>query len=103
MKKSKPIPQCVLDAIEAMLLPYGTTLDDVSTYNSKKYMTTKQASIYSGLGQKTIRERALENCFDSLRLGTTSRSRVLIDKLSFDQWLNGFKHKPIQHPEVFNA
>ena len=103
MHNEQTIPPCILDAIETMLSPYGTSLADVSTGYNRRYMTTKQASVYSGLCQKTIRERALENCFDSLRLGTSSRSRVLIDKNSFDKWLNGFKHKPILHPEVLNA
>lgn len=100
--ETKPIPQCVVDAIETLLSPYGATLADVTTHN-RRYMTAKQASVYSGLSSKLIRERARDNAFVSLRMGGTQKSRVLIDKTSFDQWLDKFKHKPTPNPEVLNG
>lgn len=91
--EKKTIPQCVVDAIETMLLPYGAHLADINT-TARRYMTAKQASIYSGISPHTIRERAAEGAFEWIRLGHTSKGRVLIDKYSFDSWLNSFKHRP---------
>ena len=102
IQTQKPIPQCVLDTINTLLKPYGATLADVSA-STRRYMTAKQASIYSGLCQKTIRDRARDNAYESIRIGNTRKSRVLIDKDSFDQWLNGFKHKPTPKPEALNV
>ena len=100
--ETKPIPQSVVDAIELLLAPYGATLADIST-NNRKYMTAKQASMYSGLSPKFIRDRAQMKKFVSLRLGNTSKSRVLVEKSSFDNWLDSFKHKPTPNPEVLNG
>ena len=98
----KPIPQCVLDTINTLLQPYGATLADVST-SARRYMTAKQAAVYSGLCQKTIRDRARDKAYESIRIGNTRKSRVLIDKDSFDHWLNSFKHKPTPNPEALNV
>ncbi len=98
----QPVPQCVIEHIETMLSPYGVKLSDLST-NARRYMTAKQASIYSGLSSKTIREKAFCGAFESIRLGNSEKSRVLIDVYSFDNWLSSFKHKPTQTQEAFNV
>ncbi|MDD5727552.1 MAG: helix-turn-helix domain-containing protein [Victivallales bacterium] len=92
MKEYSRIPPHVIAAVNLMLVPYGVSFSELEqkTVNSPKYMTAKQASLYCGLSAKTIRDKALANEFRSIRIGKSEKSRVLIDRVDFDRWLDSF-------------
>lgn len=91
------IPENIASSVSLLLQPYGVDfsalLKNAESNVERKYLTAAQASIYSGLSQKTIRDKALSGVIRSIRIGSTSKSRVLIEKKSIDEWLSSFNHK----------
>lgn len=95
MSQIDEIPAHIISAVDALLTPYGVSFSDVMRKSGgiQKYMTPGQAALYCGLAPKTIRDKALAGEFRSVRIGGTMRSRILIDRLDFDRWLESFASK----------
>lgn len=82
------IPVEIQQAVSALLKPYGVNVTDLFKDNDdRRYFTPKQASDWCGLSAKTIRDKALAGEIRSVRLGSNSQSRVLIDREDFKNWL----------------
>ena len=87
------IPEHIITVIDALLAPYGVSLDEIingGVIEPQIYITPRQASLMSGChAPKTIRDFALAHKFKSKRIGHPTRGRVMIERKSFAQWLNG--------------
>ncbi|MEI8245583.1 MAG: helix-turn-helix domain-containing protein [Lentisphaerota bacterium] len=94
------IPDNIAASVAMLLQPYGVDFKGLlqSRSNSdngieRKYITAAQASVYCGISQKTIRDKALAGVISSIRIGKSEKSRVLIEKVSLDSWLESFSRK----------
>ena len=88
------VPVEIQQAVSALLKPYGVSVTDLFKDSSnRKYFTPKQASEFCGLSAKTIRDKALAGEIRSIRLGSNSQSRVLIDRNDFYNWLEHSSRK----------
>ena len=88
------IPENVIESVSCLLRPYGVDVHDIlkRTDERCKYMTAKQASAYCGLSAKTIRDKALSGEIESIKIGRSDKSRVLIVKAGLDNWLESFSN-----------
>lgn len=86
------IPQHVIDSVSCLLSPYGVNFSELINGNvqQQRYMTAKQASLYTGLQPKTLRDKALSGEIRSIRIGHSDKSRVLLEKADIDRWLATF-------------
>lgn len=87
------IPQHVIDSVSCLLSPYGVNFAELINgvvIQQQKYMTAKQASVYTGLQPKTLRDKALSGEIRSVRIGHSEKSRVLLEKADLDRWLASF-------------
>ena len=92
------IPQPIIDAINAMLTPYGRTWADTSPVAVKeieepRFLSLRDAMIYSGLKRWNLYNHARQGHFTWKKIGQARRSPVLIEKKSFDQWLDAYSGK----------
>lgn len=89
------IPKHVELAVDALLEPYGISLGDLLDGRDrvadtrKRWMTIAEAEHYSGLSRWALWDAARKGFFRQSKLGNARKSTVLIDKKSFDQWLDG--------------
>ncbi len=83
------IPKHIIDAVSGLLEPYGVNFSSLLK-DETKYITARQASVYCGLSEKTIRRKALSGDIASIRSGKAVNSRVLIVRADLDNWLEGF-------------
>lgn len=92
------IPQPIIDAINTMLAPYGRSFSDTSSQAVKKieeprFLNLHDAMLYSGLKRWNIYNHARLGHFIWKKMGPAKRSTVLIEKKSFDQWLDTYPRK----------
>ena len=88
------IPANVIESVSCLLRPYGVDFKDILQHSASaekcKYMTAKQASVFCGLSPKTIRDKVLSGEIRSIKIGRSDKSRVLIERMDFERWLEGF-------------
>ena len=90
------VPQPIIDAINTMLAPYGRTFEDNPTQAVKKideprFLSMRDAMIYSGLKRWSLWNHARLGHFIWKKIGPAKRSTVLIEKKSFDHFLESYK------------
>jgi|GEM_PF-6545234 len=91
------IPDLVMQSVSTILQPYGVDFASMMQKNASGYITPRQASKLCGLSPKTLRTKVQSGEIKAIRIGDNQRSRVLIDKKYFFQWLGGMpsaKTKP---------
>ena len=99
MKKIEQIPLHIRLAVNGLLEPYGYSLNNFSDSNKpetigKKYITIKEAEVYSGIGRWTLYRRTKAGEIKTYKLSDAKSGKVLIEKKSLDNWLESCKVIP---------
>lgn len=91
------IPQNIISSIDALLFPYGISFKRMLEVTRQpqvkelgiRSMTYKQCEKYSGISKYTIWRAAKAGKIKTHKISAGKHGKVLIDKESFDSWLEG--------------
>ena len=89
------VPKAIIDAINTMLAPYGKTYNAdepepaVKRISGPRFLSVADAMAYSGMSRWNIWNHARQGHFRTQKTGSHRSCSTLIDKESFDEWLNG--------------
>lgn len=85
------MPKHIVIAVDSLIKPYGlsieTLLKNSNVDTKKKWLTIEEAKHYSGLSRWALWDAAKKGSFKKSKLGNARKSKVLIDKQSFDFWI----------------
>lgn len=93
MSTKKEVPEAIITAINVMLAPYGWKFEDidetiVKRIEEPRFINVKDAASYSGMSRWLVRFGARQGFYATRKTGSKQKSRLLIDKKSFDNWID---------------
>ncbi len=99
------IPPSILDAAAALLKPYGVDIVAVLSRERdggapaveplrKKYLTSAEAELYSGLGRWSLWNAERNGIIKASKMADARSGKVIYDRASIDAWLESRRKQP---------
>lgn len=98
LKKATDVPENITAAINAILSPYGVSIESIKNQTntqpeSPRYLSIDAAEAYSCLSRWTICRAVKAGKLPQIKLSSAKQGKVLLDRADLDRWLKGLKTK----------
>lgn len=100
MPTTTQVPEQISAAVDALLSPYGVSLDALNQSKAQtdetRYLPVDAAEKYCGVSKWTISRAVKDGKLRQIKISPTQQGKVLFDRVDLDKWLKSLKSKMVR-------